>query len=315
LIASLDILSNNFLEDDPISKDLRTMSYAISKMADEELNQRLVGEICDFDMLDKIASNPWMDHMKKVRKENPGKSLKELIGIAKKTYKKADQEQSKESSEEVISEEVEISDSWTKEASYAVAKALVADVISEKAAGKVRGIPDGTGPYGRGMGPGKGRADGTGLKENEKDDEKTAGKIKGPGKPDGTGPMSDTPACPFNKEKSDKEAGQNDPNYFSKKPAAPKDEKVSEEEAPKEEAPKEEAPKEEAPKEEAPKEEAPKEEAPKEEASASKKEEIVNTNMLASEDQDFEPVQEMLASEDIGELTAEEKAQLDSLFI
>jgi len=32
-----------------------------------------------------------------------------------------------------------------------------------KTAGVIRGIPDGTGPYGRGLGPGRGRADGTGL--------------------------------------------------------------------------------------------------------------------------------------------------------
>lgn len=31
-------------------------------------------------------------------------------------------------------------------------------------ANKVPGVPNGTGPYGRGMGPGKGRADGTGMK-------------------------------------------------------------------------------------------------------------------------------------------------------
>ena len=30
--------------------------------------------------------------------------------------------------------------------------------------GRIRGIPDGTGPYGRGFGPGGGRADGSGLR-------------------------------------------------------------------------------------------------------------------------------------------------------
>jgi hypothetical protein len=32
-----------------------------------------------------------------------------------------------------------------------------------KTAGVIRGIPDCTGPYGRGLGPGRGRAEGTGL--------------------------------------------------------------------------------------------------------------------------------------------------------
>jgi len=33
--------------------------------------------------------------------------------------------------------------------------------------GRAAGVPDGTGPHGKGMGPGKGKADGTGLKEEE----------------------------------------------------------------------------------------------------------------------------------------------------
>jgi len=34
--------------------------------------------------------------------------------------------------------------------------------------GKIRGIPDGTGPYGRGAGPGKGRKDCSGLRASKK---------------------------------------------------------------------------------------------------------------------------------------------------
>ena len=32
--------------------------------------------------------NPWMDHVKTVRKANPGKQLKEILKMAGKTYKK-----------------------------------------------------------------------------------------------------------------------------------------------------------------------------------------------------------------------------------
>ena len=32
--------------------------------------------------------NPWMDHVKSVKKANPGKSLKEILIMAGKTYKK-----------------------------------------------------------------------------------------------------------------------------------------------------------------------------------------------------------------------------------
>ena len=34
--------------------------------------------------------------------------------------------------------------------------------------GRVKGVPDGTGPYGRGRGPGGGRRDGSGLKARRK---------------------------------------------------------------------------------------------------------------------------------------------------
>ena len=34
--------------------------------------------------------------------------------------------------------------------------------------GRVRGVPDGTGPYGRGKGPGGGRRDGSGMKRGRR---------------------------------------------------------------------------------------------------------------------------------------------------
>jgi len=33
--------------------------------------------------------NPWMEHLKKVKKENPNKSLKQCMSIAKLSYKKS----------------------------------------------------------------------------------------------------------------------------------------------------------------------------------------------------------------------------------
>jgi outer membrane biosynthesis protein TonB len=41
IIASLDVLSQNFDESDPIGTDLRTMAYAVSNMSDEELVERM----------------------------------------------------------------------------------------------------------------------------------------------------------------------------------------------------------------------------------------------------------------------------------
>jgi hypothetical protein len=34
------------------------------------------------------STNPWIMHVKKIKAKNPEKSLKEIINMAKKTYKK-----------------------------------------------------------------------------------------------------------------------------------------------------------------------------------------------------------------------------------
>ena len=44
MIASLDVLSQNFAEDDPIGTDLRTMALAVSKMEEPEFNYHLAAE-------------------------------------------------------------------------------------------------------------------------------------------------------------------------------------------------------------------------------------------------------------------------------
>jgi len=140
LIASLDVLSQDFIESDPMATDLRTMAYAVANMTDEEFEKRLAG-------------NPWIEHMNKVRKDNPGKSFKEIASLAKKTFKKAEEE--KPETKEASEKEFEITDdSWSKEASDAVQKALIAEIAGDKVAEK-RGPgghkPDRTGPHGGGF--------------------------------------------------------------------------------------------------------------------------------------------------------------------
>ena len=267
MIASLDVLSQNFNENDPIATDLRTMAYAVSKMSDEELQER--------------TANAWMDLMKKVRNDpkNKGKSVGELAGIAKKLYKKeADEKEEacpkcgksecscmKEASEEVIVKE----DFWTKEASDAVAKALVAEVTGAVEAP---------------------------VEEQQEEHEKT-----------------ETPEEEA-KEHGNKDADQNDPRFMYQKGKKDTAE-AKKEEAPAVEPKKEEAPVAEPKKEEAPVVEAKKEEAPAAETKKEEKKEVVDTSVLATEKfDDIELVQGMLASEDIGELTAAEKTQLDKLF-
>lgn len=79
LIASLDVLSQELIENHPIAKDLRTMAYAVAKMSDEEFEG-------------KVA-----------RQEEPAKEAT-----------------------------TDVEEAWTKEASDAVSKALVAEITGEE---------------------------------------------------------------------------------------------------------------------------------------------------------------------------------------
>jgi len=239
----------------------------VSKMADDELVTRLAG-------------NPWMDLMKKVREDpaNKGKSVKELAGIAKKLYKKADDEKVEEkvcpkcgkpecACMKEASEEVTVKDFWTKEASDAVAKALIADAAESP------------------------------VQEQQEEHEK-----------------AETPAEEA-KEKG-KESGQNDPRYFyqhgKSKPEAAAPAVAPEKEVPAPAPVPEKKVEVEAKKEEVPAVPAPvPEKKPEVEAKKKETEEVVDTSALAVEK--FDNI-ELSAGMVDTELTASEKAQLDQLF-
>jgi hypothetical protein len=143
LIASFDILSRNFKENDPIGKDLRTMAAAVAKMKDEELATRQASDAPDFDGMaveakGKAATFPCPKCGTKVleatsycikckKKVKPGKKAADEEP-AKDAPK--DEEPAKEKEPEVKKDdEVEASDFWTKEAMTRVAKGLLSDVI------------------------------------------------------------------------------------------------------------------------------------------------------------------------------------------
>jgi len=244
LIASMDILSQSFTEEDPIAKDLRTMAYAISKMSEEELENRVV-EAGKGKGKGKGFMPPWLDP------------------DFKKDEKKAEEEtpEPKEASEEISI------DNWSKEASDAVQRALISDVLGDVVAKKSEEEED----------------DDEGG-ESEACDAKKAGKKKGPGVPDGTGPLSGTPECKMNEEKKEKEA-KADP----KKEEAPADPK--------------------------------KEEAPAEEPVAAKKAEdekeaeTVDTDILATMEVDgIQLTAGLTTMDDIGDLSDEEQSRLGQLF-
>ena len=299
IVASLDILSQNFKEDDPIAKDLRTMAYAVANISDEKLQLRMA-ETAPEDMEGVVAAEEYFvfsqkfirDYMKK----HPDATRQEAMKEAAEAWKEKKKEKGGEKKEEPKKEEKKASeeevvaevdaDLWSDDAASIVASALVTDVVGmqsdpsqededEKDAGKDKKDEDDEEAC---------------MKAAE---EKEAGKI--PGVPDGTGPGAETDECPMKKK---------------------------EEETPKkaEEAPAEE-PKEAKAEEPAKEEEAPAEEAPAEETEAKKKADeanIVDTDILAAEDtealidiQGIEMAAPMILTE---ELTDEDRSKLDQLF-
>ena len=137
LIASLDVLSQNFSEDDPIAKDLRTMAYAMSQMKDDEIQQRLASS--------NVEANAYIDFGKKYRKDHakdiegkPQAEIMKEIGKAWKaqkkeasgTYEKCGKEPCEcDSAEACTGKEATVKDFWSKEASEAVKAALIGDVF------------------------------------------------------------------------------------------------------------------------------------------------------------------------------------------
>lgn len=115
LVASLDVLSQNFAEDDPIAKDLRTMAYATAKMSDEELDARTVEAKKKVQMVkcpvckkDVMKQTGYCLHCKD--------KIENLEG--KKEEKPEDKPKSKKKAED-----------WTKEASDLVKRTLLSDVL------------------------------------------------------------------------------------------------------------------------------------------------------------------------------------------
>ena len=281
LIASFDILSKHFKVDHPIATDLRTMAVAVSKMNEDEFGSIVAADAPDFssivasdeDFEARFAANPWIELMGKVRKELSagGKkpSFAEVAAEAKKRWAEKKKEEGKkaadapaeegdEQAEKEKAEKATKEAEWTKEASDAVAQALIAEVS-----------------------------------------DKQAGKIKGPGVPDGTGPMSGTPQCPLA------------PGKKEKAPEAPKVEPV---EAKKEEPKAPEAPK--AEPVEAKKEEPKAPEAPKAEPVVEQpKEAVVDTSILTATEnfEDIELSHGLMTADELGSMTAEEQNKLASV--
>jgi hypothetical protein len=138
LIASFDILSRNFKENDLIAKDLRTMAAAVSKMSEEEFSGRQASDAPDFEEM-KVEAKA-----KTFKCPKCGTKVLEQTGYCvkcKKKVKKAAEEESPVKDEEVPEKEetpkdkgddveATVQDFWTKEAMTRVAQGLVTEVLA-----------------------------------------------------------------------------------------------------------------------------------------------------------------------------------------
>lgn len=207
LIASMDILSKNFKDTDPIGTDLRTMAAAVAKMSDEELSGRINAEAPNFDGMEVEAKAETFECPK--CGTNVLKQTGYCVKCKSKVKAKSAAEESEEKEEVVEKDEKEVeasevSDFWTKEATDLVARALVADVLGLVQAEEEEKEP---------------------KEEKEpavKEEEKSAGKVKGPGISDGTGPMKDAPKC----DKAEKVEAKKEPEVIEPEVKEP-EEKLS----------------------------------------------------------------------------------------
>lgn len=116
IIASLDVLSQNFNTEDPIGKDLRTMAYAVANMSEQEFAGRLSKEEEPAPVCEKCKKEPCVCKKEAAAEckkcDECGKDMKECICASEKKKKAP-----------------EVKDFWTKEASDAVQRAILADCV------------------------------------------------------------------------------------------------------------------------------------------------------------------------------------------
>jgi len=286
MIASLDVLSQHLDESDPIGKDLRTMAYVFANMDDTMFETRMAKKKMEFVECPKCGN-------KKVLKQT---------GYCIKCGKKGIGKDKKASDEEI-----ELNDFWSKEASMAVQKAILSDVIGnddddkddEKDAGKKAPVMD----------------------EDEKDagkkapvvdeDEKDAGKKAPVMDEDEKDAGKKAPVMDEDEKDAAKKKVEPDEKKVSsakKAPVVDEDEKDAAKKAPIIDEDEKDAAK------KAPVVDEDEKDAAKKQPKEDDKEKV-DTTMLAYDGIEIgEGVAGLVSTDELGELTAEDKAKLDMLF-
>lgn len=218
LAKRLESLSSVFASHTPYNRDLRAMAYVLNKMADDKFTSILSGDFTQEDVDSCMCG------------KGPGSPLQQIIPMGKpmpEEAQPADEPVLVIKTEGGIPMSAEATEKtagmfWCKEASMAVVDNLLRDVVgmnksqccSTGAKLESKQVPNGShdGEKAPTLKPEQTPDDAASIKTNmvEKSRgavKKEAGSIKGPGIPDGTGPMKDSPECKMKKEE-EKEAGK-----------------------------------------------------------------------------------------------------------
>jgi hypothetical protein len=279
LIASMDVLSQQFDESDPIGKDLRTMAYAVSKMSDEELVARTVEAKKKMEMIKCPTCG--------------GKVMKQT-GYCLHCKKKIKDMKEKDATE--VS-----SDFWSKEAADAVKKALLSDVCGmdepeEKKEPEEEApapAPEEKEEEAPAPAPKKEKAPPPPAPKEEEEEVDAGKKCKEEEEEASTKDASKK--CKEEEASKEKDAGKKKEELEDEKDAGKKKEELEDE-----------------------KDAGKKKEELEDEKDASKKEDAkkkVDTGILSYEGIELgEAVKGLVSADEIGELTADEKSKLDQLF-
>ena len=226
LAKRLESLSEVFASHTQYSRDLRAMSYVLNKMADDKFNGIISSDYsADSEMFPEEACGPMGPGAGPM---GPTEDKPKVIVIEKK------EDTVPMPGEGVIPMSLEASEKtagmfWNKDASKAVVDNLLRDVVGMNKSvccdtnrklekdqvpdGTHAGLPEKPSTLKPEQTPDVSESIETGMVAKSKGTvKKEAGDAKGPGVPDkdGKGPGKDSPECPMNKEKKDKEASLED---------------------------------------------------------------------------------------------------------
>lgn len=211
LAKRLEGLSSVFASETPFNRDLKAMSYVLSKLSDEKFASILandfnpdVGIMEDIGACDVMAPETPPEDKKVLIIKTPSNEEAAVMS-AEATDKTAGMYWNKESSEAVVDYLLRDVVGMNKSVCCDTGRKLEADQVPD---GSHKGVPEKPNTLKPEQTPDIAASLDTDMVSKSRGAvRKEAGSKKGPGVPDGTGPMKDSPQCQMKKE-DDKESSE-----------------------------------------------------------------------------------------------------------